>query len=67
VPAEIIADLSEAFDLKQLPRSESAVRPLIRLSKEQRIEVWRRAIEGRKRSPGHGVVKEIVEQLYGLG
>jgi hypothetical protein len=64
--SEVIADLASVFESRQLPRSESAVRPMISLSREQRIEVWRRALEGAKRSPGHGTVKAIVQELVGI-
>ena len=63
--ADIIADLVDAFPVKNLPRSDSAVLPMMTLSKEQRIEVWRVALEGAKRSPGQGTVKRLVKELYG--
>ncbi|ABW31805.1 hypothetical protein AM1_B0079 (plasmid) [Acaryochloris marina MBIC11017] len=61
--ADIIADLASVFESNKLPRSESAVRPMIGLTKQQRIEVWRRALKGKQRSPGYGTVKAIVEQM----
>ena len=61
--ADIIADLAGVFAPNQLPRSESAVRPMISLTKQQRIEVWRRALEDPRSFPGFGTVKAIVEQM----
>lgn len=61
--ADIITDLASAFDANKLPRSESAVRPMIALTKEQRIEVWQRALGGTRKSPGYGAVKAIVDEV----
>ncbi len=64
--SEILADLIDTFDKKQLPKSDSAVLPMMKLNKEQRIEVWRRALKESKRSPGQGTVKRLVKELYGV-
>ncbi len=64
--SEILADLIDAFDRKQLPKSDSAVLPMMTLSKDQRIEVWRRALRESKRSPGQGKVKRLVKEMYGV-
>ncbi len=61
--ADIIADLAGVFDPNQLPRSESAVRPMINLTKHQRIEVWRRALGDQCSFPGFGTVKAVVDQI----
>ena len=61
--ADVIADLASVFDANQLPRSESAVRPMISLTKQQRIEVWQRALEGQRSFPGLGAVNASIEQI----
>lgn len=63
--SEILADLVDVFDRKQLPKSDSAVLPMMKLSKDQRIEVWQRALQESKRSPGQGTVKRLVKEMYG--
>ncbi len=63
--AEVMQDLVEAFPSKSLPRSESAMRPLVKLSKAQRIKVWERVLSERpnKRMPGYATVKAAVEAM----
>jgi hypothetical protein len=64
--SEIIADLADEFPLSRLPKSDSAVLPMLTLTKEQRIEVWRRALEESKRAPGQGTVKRLVHEINGV-
>ena len=61
--ADVLEDLATKFDKKSLPRSESALRPMSRLTKMQRIAVWSAALEASKR-PGRGIVVQAMEQLH---
>lgn len=38
--AEIIADLKPHFNDKALPKNESVVRPLMKFSKDKRVDIW---------------------------
>lgn len=60
--ADIIEDLSEAFEQKELPKSESALRPLASLTRIQRIAVWKASLEQAKR-PGRGTVEQAKKDL----
>lgn len=62
--ANILEDLSEAFEQKLLPKSESALRPLTPLSKIQRIAVWKAALQHSKR-PGRGIVIQVIKEVMG--
>lgn len=62
--ADIIEDLSESFEQKELPKSESAMRPLATLTRIQRIAVWKAALEHSKR-PGRGIVEQAIKEVIG--
>jgi hypothetical protein len=61
--SEILADLADVFPLSRLPKSDSAVLPMWTLTKGQRIQVWSKALDEAKRSPGQGTVKRLVKEL----
>ena len=61
--SELIEELRESFPDHKLPQSESAARPMVKLSKAQRVEVWRRALEGSKRSPGKALVEKTIAEV----
>ncbi len=57
--ARVYEYLSESFDNKHLPRGESAIRKMGRLSKEQCIDIWRKALE-RSPKPSRALITELV-------
>lgn len=62
--ADIIEDLSGSFEQKELPKSESALRPLTPLTRIQRIAVWKAALDHAKR-PGRGTVEQAIKEVIG--
>lgn len=58
--ARVYGYLVENFDKKQLPKGESAIRKMGRLSKEQCIEIWQQALE-RSPKPTRALINELVK------
>ena len=58
--ARVYGYLSETFDQKQLPKGESSIRKMGRLTQAQCIAIWQQALE-RSPRPTRALITELVK------